>query len=167
MLGKTRGRMQFHFYNAEKKEETHYIIKLDERYLYKNSWIERTAFEKLDDILKLNYHHYILEVGEDATIIMMGMAVDPKSICLATLKVNIENGRFAQAAEIKHQRFWIDGDSEYSPQVGLTEQREYSINMTEIQKKVDLNIIEKENIEEYNRRMNRVFRNWIKTIRKE
>jgi 2'-5' RNA ligase len=125
------------------------------------------ALERLEDILKLNYHHYILEVGEAATIVMMGMAAYPKNICLATLKVNIENGKFTQAAEIKHQRFGIDGDSEYSPHVGLTEQREYSINMTEIQKKANSNIIGKENIEKYNRRMSRVFRNRIKSIRKK
>jgi hypothetical protein len=33
--------MQFHFGRAEKKEKTHYIIKLDDWHRYKNDWIEK------------------------------------------------------------------------------------------------------------------------------
>jgi hypothetical protein len=104
-LTTTRSKMQFHFGSAEKKEKTYYIIQLDEMYSKEDNEIENRVIERLESIFNLDYHRPILETGETATIIMMGMAAPRNKVCLATLKVNISDGRITKATAIKHLRF--------------------------------------------------------------
>jgi hypothetical protein len=164
-LGKNRSRMQFHYENAEKEGKTYYIIQLDEMYSEKDNEIENRDIERLESIFNLNYHQNILETGETATIIMMGMAVPQNKVCLATLKVNVSNGRITQATTIKHQRFSIEADGKNATEVKLIKQKEYSINITELEKKARLNASEKESTELYNKKMNRGFVNKIGSLR--
>jgi hypothetical protein len=166
-LGSIRSKMDFHFKLAETGEKTHYIIQLDELNYDRLNKIEDLALERLKSVFQLNYHQHILEVGEAATIVIMGMAIHKNRVCLATLKVGIANGRITNATSIKHQRFWMDGNVKHSPQVNLTEQREYSINIPEIELKANLNATEKENTELYNKEINQVFATEIDSIREE
>jgi hypothetical protein len=166
-LGQTRSRMQFHFGSAEKVGKTYYIIELDDWYYGEDDINEDSVLGRLASIFNFNYHQNILETGEDATIVMMGMAAPHNKVYLATLKVSIANGKIIQTTAIKHQRFWIERGCEHDPQVKLTEQREYHINMIDIKTKARLNAIGKENTEEYNEMINKGFEIEINSIRKE
>jgi hypothetical protein len=70
---------------------------------------------------------------------MMGMSTHQYKVCFAVLKVNIANGRITKTTVIKHQRFWEDGDVKHAPQINMTDLREYSINIPEIEIKANLN----------------------------
>jgi hypothetical protein len=166
-LGTPRSKMDFHFECAETEGKTHYIIQYDELYHDENNQIEDKALDRLESIFQMNYHQHILEVGEAATVVMMGIAAHQDRVCLATLKVGISNGRITKAATIKHQRFLMDGEAEHAPQVNVTEQREYFINMSEIEMKVNMNATEKENTELYNKEINQGFATEIDSIRQE
>jgi hypothetical protein len=137
-LGKPRSKMNFHFECAETEGKIHYKH-VDELHHDENNMIEDKALDRLGSIFHMKYHQHILEARDVATIVMMGLATYQDRICLATLKVSISNGRITKAATIKHQRFWVDGEVEHALQVKMTEQREYSINISEIEMKVNLN----------------------------
>jgi hypothetical protein len=164
-LGKIRSRMQFNFGNAEKEGKTYYIIQLDEMYSKEDYEIENRVIERLESIFNLDYHQNILETGETATIIMMGMAAPLNKVCLATLKLNISDGRITQATTIKHQRFLLEADGKNAPEVKLTKQKEYSINIAELEKKACLNAIEKESTELYNKKLKKEFVDKIYSLR--
>jgi hypothetical protein len=95
----------------------------------------------------------------------MGMEIHIAEVCLATLKVNIANGRITQASAINHQELWIHKNYYHSHYIKPMEPREYSIDMAEIEMKADLNAIDKENTEEYNKKINKAFANKIKSLR--
>jgi hypothetical protein len=166
-LGTPRSKMDFHFECAETEGKTHYIIQYDELYHDENNQIEDKALDKLESIFHMNYHQHILEAGEAAAVVMMGIATHQDRVCLATLKVGISNGRITKAVTIKHQRFWMDKEAEHAPQVNVTEQREYSINMSEIEMKVNMNATEKENTELYNKKINQGFATKIDSKKQE
>jgi hypothetical protein len=166
-LGSIRSKMDFQFKLAETGEKTHYIIQLDELNYDRLNKIEDLALERLQSFFQLNYHQHILEVREASTIVIMGMAIHKNRVCLATIKVSIANGRITKATSIKHQRFWMDGNVKHAPQVNLTEQREYSISIPEIEIKANLNSTQKENTELYNKGINQGFAIEIDSIRQE
>jgi hypothetical protein len=166
-LGKPRSKMDFLFECAETREKTHYIIQHDELDYDESNQIEDKSLDRLESIFHLDYHQHILEVGDVATVVMMGMSTYKNQVCLATLKVNIENRRITKATAIKHQRFWVDGDIEHASQVNMTEQRGYSINIPKIEMKANLNATEKEDTELYNQKINQGFAIEINSIREE
>jgi tRNA-dihydrouridine synthase len=162
-LGINRSKMDFDFELAEGNGKTHYIIELNELRSYEYQAIEYMALEGLNDIFNLNNYQHILEAGKAAAV-MMGMSIYDDQICLATLKINIENKKITKATAIKHQRFWMDEDGH---RANLTEQREYSINVTEVEMKANLSATEKENTELYNKKMDQGFAIEINSIRQE
>jgi uncharacterized protein YqgQ len=119
----------------------------------------------LESIFNLNYLQHFLQTGETATIVMMGMQINIAVVCLATLKVNIANGRITQATAINHQEFWVHENNHSYGYIKFMEPREYSIDMAEIKMKANLNAIDKENTEEYNKKINKAFANKIKSLR--
>jgi hypothetical protein len=149
--GAKGSKADFEINSTEGRDKIYYIIELETTKKDNSEKIEKDALVGLKQIFQKDSDRHFIPYCDTKEVVAMGISTYYNTVCLASVKVSVQNGKITGFEKLKHQRFWIDVIDANSINIKATERKEHEFKLDEFVGDFKVDLTSTKSLQEYHR----------------